>query len=195
MLKHKNIILVGIDGLGGAGKNTLSDDIYRYLNKKKIYTIVFHIDDFINNKETRYNEKCPAWKYYYEIQWRYKYFINDVLKKVSKSGDTDIDVELYDKNSDTYFIQKYNIALKTIVIVEGVFLQREQLKKLFDYIIYIDIPKPIRFARILKRNAYIGSKNQIIEKYKCRYFPAENKYVNEYRPGDVADYVIKYKYK
>ncbi|MDE6005769.1 MAG: uridine kinase, partial [Oscillospiraceae bacterium] len=98
--------------------------------------------------------------------------------------------ELYDKNNDSYFNKNYNINQKTIIIVEGIFLQRKELQEIFDYMIYIDIPETIRMQRVLKRDSYIGNTQQITEKYENRYFPAERYYFNKYRPEKTADFVI-----
>lgn len=78
---------------------------------------------------------------------------------------------------------------KTVVIVEGVFLQRDELAGLFDYVIYVDVPQEIRLKRVLKRDAYIGSEKDIAQKYADRYFPAEHYYVDRYDPSKKADLV------
>lgn len=61
---------------------------------------------------------------------------------------------------------------------------------IFDYMIYIDVPDKVRLERVLKRDTYIGDKQQIITKYENRYFPAEHKYMEEYDPKSNADFVM-----
>ena len=56
--------------------------------------------------------------------------------------------------------------------------------------IYIDVPRKTRLDRVLERDNYIGNTQQIIEKYQNRYFPAEDKYIEECNPIMNADYVI-----
>ena len=43
-------VIIGIDGLGGAGKSSISEDIYEKLSGENIPIEVFHIDDFIHPK-------------------------------------------------------------------------------------------------------------------------------------------------
>ena len=191
IIKEKNVAIIGIDGLGGAGKSTLSEKISQRLIENQYHTVLLHIDDFINIKEVRYNEEYPDWQCYYNLQWRYEYFANSVINIIKNKATGSVDVELYNKDKDTYRIQNYSIEEKTIVIVEGIFLQREELRGLFDFMIYIDVPEDIRLKRVLLRDIYICNQQQIIHKYKNRYLPAEYRYINDYHPTDYADYVIK----
>ena len=187
--KSKNKIIIGIDGLGGAGKSTLANALSEHLQHTH-HVIVFHIDDFITPRNIRYNENYPEWECYYDLQWRYDYFVNDVLHPILETSCDHIEVELYDKENDTYYIEKYAVKNPTIVIVEGVFLQRKELENIYDYMIYIDIPEEVRLERVLGRDTYIGNDAQITEKYVNRYFPAENYYIETCKPIDRADYVI-----
>ncbi|MDE6763564.1 MAG: AAA family ATPase [Oscillospiraceae bacterium] len=183
-------LIVGIDGLGGAGKSTVSETLRKMFRGDGISVTVLHIDDFIHLKSVRYNDKYAEWECYYNLQWRYDYLINEVImpiKRGSFSGKT----ELYDKDSDTYFLSETDIPVGSIVIIEGIFLQREELRGVFDYMIYIDIPEEIRLERVLERDGYIGDKEQIKAKYENRYFPAERYYVKTCFPCDNADYVSR----
>lgn len=181
--------VIGIDGLGGAGKSTISETLCQKFEDNNYNVMLLHIDDFINVREVRYNSAFPDWQCYYDLQWRFDYFLN-VINEI-KNGQKDyIDIELYDKDNDTYFEKRFSIHNNTIVIVEGVFLQKKEFNNIFDYMIYIDIPEKVRLRRVLKRDTYIGDEQQIIDKYENRYFPAEHRYVEEYQPQDNVDFVI-----
>lgn len=185
---HK-VTVVGIDGLGGSGKSTISEKICAKLEDYKFNTILLHIDDFITMREVRYNPAYPEWKCYYDLQWRYEYLV-EAVNTIKDGTKNQVAVELYDKENDNYFKQSYDVTERTIVIVEGIFLQRKELKGIFDFMIYIDIPETVRLERVLKRDTYIGNEQQIVDKYQNRYFPAERKYFIEYQPNKSADYVI-----
>lgn len=75
--------------------------------------------------------------------------------------------------------------------MEGIFLQRKEIRSYLDYVIYLDFPKDLRFERLLNRDLYMGSFEDIKSKYEKRYFPAEDKYIEEYSPEKNADYIIK----
>jgi len=191
LIEEKDIIIVGIDGLGGAGKSTISIELSELLSRNQVHNLLFHIDDFIHPKAIRYNENYAEWECYYNIQWRYDYFIQEVIEPIKSKRENSIDIELYDKDHDSYFITKEYLKDKSVVIVEGIFLQREELKNTFDFMIYVDVPEKIRLDRVLSRDHYIGDEEQIISKYENRYFPAERRYVEKCQPNIQADYVIK----
>ena len=44
----KNISIIGIDGLGGAGKSTISENLCQKLEDNNYHPIWLHIDDFIH---------------------------------------------------------------------------------------------------------------------------------------------------
>lgn len=184
-------IIVGIDGLGGAGKSTISEELYKLLSEENYNIALLHIDDFIHPRAVRYNDSYNEWECYYNLQWRYDYLMNEVVNPIKKGADFNAKVELYDKDNDTYFLNETNVPVGSIVIIEGVFLQRQELRGAFDYMIYIDIPEEIRLNRVLERDGYIGDKEQIKAKYDNRYFPAEHHYIEMYSPSEKADYIIK----
>lgn len=183
-------VLVGIDGLGGAGKSTISEWIADDFRSRDYPVFILHIDDFIHPRAVRYNPNVPEWKCYYELQWRYDYLIRNVLQPLRNGQDFDQQIEFYDKANDSYILEQITIPVGSVVILEGVFLQRKELQGLFDDMIYLDLPEEIRLQRVLKRDGYIGSQEQIREKYETRYFPAERFYIREYHPAQQADYVI-----
>ena len=186
--KSKTII-VGIDGLGGAGKSTISELLFNRFNEKYNITVL-HIDDFIHPKVIRYNSNFAEWECYYNLQWRYDYLLDQIIRPLQNGNDFSKKIELYDKVNDTYFLQQIDIPVGSIVIIEGIFLQREELQGVFDYVIYMDISEKTRLIRVLKRDVYIGNEQQIRYKYENRYFPAERFYVKNCNPAEKSDYII-----
>ncbi|WNS76303.1 AAA family ATPase [Bacillus sp. DTU_2020_1000418_1_SI_GHA_SEK_038] len=191
MAKEKNrIFIVGIDGLGGSGKTTFSKSLEKDLRNKGRKTSVLHIDDFIHPKFVRYNDSKSEWECYYNLQWRYDYLISEILMPIRMGHPINKEIELYDKENDKYMNHHLKMDLDTVLIIEGVFLQRAEVRPFLDYVIYIDVPKEERLKRVLKRDFYIGDKPAILAKYEKRYFPAEDKYVSEYNPAKKADWTI-----
>lgn len=184
-------LIVGIDGLGGAGKSTLSESLYQLLREEHYNVVVLHIDDFIYPKAVRYDEQYAAWECYYDRQWRYDYLVEEIVKPIRQGNPLSKEIELYDKEYDGYHLYQMDIPIGSIVIIEGVFLQRKELKGVFDAMIYIDVPEEIRWQRVLARDGYIGDSHQIQEKYENRYFPAERYYLKTCVPKENADYVIE----
>lgn len=189
----RKIYFVGIDGLGGAGKSTIvnSLELELELNKNEYECYILHIDDFINKRKIRYNDSKEQWYCYYNIQWRYDYLIKEILEPIKRDEEIQKVIELYDKENDKYNVKQIYIPKGAILILEGVFLQRKELKDYLDFTIYLDVEKEIRLKRVLKRDGYIGDAEDIKCKYEKRYFPAEDRYLIEYNPIENADLVLK----
>ena len=83
--------IIGIDGLGGAGKSTISEKLCQIFEENDYHTVLLHIDDFIHVREVRYNDEYPDWKCYYDLQWRYDYFL-DVINEIKNSDREYIDI-------------------------------------------------------------------------------------------------------
>lgn len=179
-------MIIGIDGLGGAGKTSKAKELQDILSRHGISSEILHIDDFIHPRDIRYVDNIEEWKCYYYLQWRYDY-ISDILKKLKQEGAFFEGIEIYNKKTDCYDIKTLKIKPETVLIIEGVFLQRKELKDLFDFVMYIDVPKEERLRRVLKRDTYIGNEREIEEKYKKRYFPAEDYYVKTCHPSKCAN--------
>ena len=186
---HRTVI-IGIDGLGGAGKSTVSESIKTAFADTDIIVTILHIDDFIHPRAVRYSDKAKEWECYYYLQWRYDYLIQEIIKPIRSGAPFHKKIELYDKENDDYILSQTDIPVGSVVIIEGIFLQREELEDLFDFMIYIDVPEKTRLERVLKRDGYIGDKEQIAAKYNSRYFPAERYYCEQCSPADKAHLVI-----
>ncbi len=194
ILAHRSedaVYMVGIDGAGGSGKSTLSEELCSMISANGTDCEIFHIDDFIHPRAVRYNDEYPQWEQYYYLQWRYDYFMENVALPLRRDGELSRVVELYDKENDSYLLKSADIRRGSIVITEGVFLQREELRGAFDLMVYMDIPKEVRLERVLRRDGYIGDTEAILRKYEDRYFPAEDKYAGMNDPQSFADIIYK----
>lgn len=187
----KRVFVLGIDGLGGAGKTTFVQTLIASFKAEGIKTSILHIDDFIYPKSVRYDSSKEDWECYYYLQWRYDYLLEKILVPIKLDHTIDKQIELYDKDNDNYFYQHLKLDCDTIVIIEGVFLQRNELRPFLDYVVFIDVPKEERLRRVLKRDTYIGDSKAIVAKCENRYFPAEEHYITHYNPAKKANQTIR----
>ena len=179
-------MILGIDGLGGAGKTTVA----REIQQQVVGSVLLHIDDFIHPRHVRYDNEIEPWEAYYWKQWRYDYLVDSILQPMKSGLPIDKYIQIYNKEKDVYEETRFTISPGNLLIVEGVFLQREELREYFDQIIYVHAEKETRLQRVLTRDSYIGNRDAIVKKYEERYFPAEERYVADCHPKKHADLVI-----
>jgi len=177
--------LIGIDGLGGSGKTMYAYKLQRQLEG----SVILHLDDFVHKKEVRYNDNYEGWYCYYHLQWRYDYLIQKLLLPLKSGLDVNEIIEVYNRETDSYTLRKIEIPVGTTVILEGVFLQRPELRPYFETVIYLELDKETRLQRISDRDIYMGNKEEVALNYEQRYFPAEEKYIEQCNPLALADVI------
>ncbi len=189
-ITQQNCRIIGIDGLGGAGKTTISAQLSDAVRSLGMPVTILHIDDFIHPRCVRYRDDVAEWKCYYDLQWNYAPLLK-LLSAFRRDGIYSGEVLLYNKDEDGYDAQEIRIPENGIVLVEGVFLQRQELSGVFDAVIYLDVPESVRLSRVLQRDGYIGDADAIRQKYENRYFPAEHFYVESCKPAERADITVR----
>ncbi|WLR57533.1 kinase [Mesobacillus subterraneus] len=183
-VRQNKRIIIGVDGLSRSGKTTFVRKFSSMLTEKLIGNMIIHMDDHIVGKSKRYNTGHEEWQEYFYLQWDVVWlrkFLFDNLMQLDE-----IDLPFYDNEMDQHDYKKLKFAGKSVFIVEGVFLQREEWRPYFDYTVFIDCPRDIRFAR----ESYQTQQNT--EKFRNRYWKAEDYYIENHRPVEHANLVIPY---
>ncbi|SES63059.1 uridine kinase [Oceanobacillus limi] len=179
--------LLGIDGLSGAGKTTLVNQLESELSNS-CNVVVIHMDDHIVERKERYHTGYEEWYEYYFLQWNIDLLTEELFKKVEQN-DTNLTLPFYEKSVDQVANKTIFINPNSIILMEGIFLQRKEWKSYFDYTIFVDCPREKRYERVLKRDKYIGDRQAIQDKYIRRYWPGERYYLENEDPVNTADKV------
>ena len=182
--------IVGIDGLGGSGKTTLALNLKQELRIVDHEASILHMDDHIVIKSERYGTGNEEWYEYYVLQWNIELIRTDLFLKLYRNHET-IALPFYQSLTDTIVTQPINITPATIILIEGVFLQRKEWRDFFDYMIFIDCSYEVRAERVVGRDVYLGDEQARIDKYKRRYWLAEEHYFLNENPIGQADYIYK----
>lgn len=176
---------MAIDGLGGAGKTTFVNMLEDGL--KRICPInVIHIDDHIVESNKRYNTGFAEWYEYYYLQWDIELIKNDILNKLHCNY-TEILLPVFDSSTNLITNRKMSIAADSILLIEGIFLQRHEWRRFYDYTLFLECSRTIREERVLSRDSYIGDLQARIDKYNRRYWQAEVYYMKKENPIQKAD--------
>jgi uridine kinase len=77
------------------------------------------------------------------------------------------------------------------LVVDGVFLQRPQLRPLWTLTVWLDIPPAETLRRAVVRDLdRFGSAAEVERRYRARYLPAQDLYRAEAHPLESADVVL-----
>lgn len=182
-VKQGQKVVLGIDGLSRSGKTTLVRNIEQHIQKKYIWACVLHIDDYIVERERRYNTGNEEWYEYYNLQWDVEWLEENLFKRLK--GSNELQLLTYDNSSDLQKLQTVKIPDTCLIIIEGVFLQRKEWRNYFDFMIFLDCVREERFNR-----ESIETQNNI-EKFEKRYWKAEDYYMETVSPIEQADLFIQ----
>lgn len=182
---HDRPFIVAIDGLSGAGKTTIVEQL-QDLSKD---VVVFHIDDFIVERTKRYGTGESEAMEYYALQWDVALLAEKLFMALSH-GETCLTLPYYERDHDEVIMRRVEIAPNALVFIEGIFLLRDEWRSYFDYIVYLDCPREVRYERVLNRDTYIGDLAERLDKYMRRYWPGEAHYVKTINPKIKADHIV-----
>lgn len=174
---------LGIDGLSRSGKTTFVKKIEQHFQGKDIPLFIFHIDDYIVERDKRYNTGYEEWYEYYHLQWDTKWLTDHLFNKLKSSEE--LHLLTYDHSSDTRKTEVVSLPETCLIIIEGVFLQRREWRSYYDYLIYLDCPREKRFNRESETT------QMNLEKFRTRYWKAEDYYVETEFPKKNADMVFQ----
>lgn len=180
--KTDNRFILGIDGLSRSGKTSLVTKLSHFLQQEHIRVSVFHMDDHIVERKIRYNTGYEQWFEYYNLQWDVPWLKLNLFEKISTSEQ--LFLPFYNDKTGTQDMQRITLPDYCVVIVEGIFLQRKEWKGYFDYVVYLNCPRKKRFSRESTPT------QQDIEKFRNRYWKAEEYYLHTETPMEQADVVI-----
>ena len=181
MKKHKeNRFILGIDGLSRSGKTTFVANLKENMKQESIPFHIFHIDDYIVERNKRYDTGFEEWYEYYYLQWDIEWLRQKFFRKLQ--NETKLKLPFYNDKTDSCEMKKVQIPIVGVIVIEGVFLQRKEWRDFFHYMVYLDCPRETRFLR--------ESPEKSLSKFKNRYWKAEDYYLETELPKDRADLVI-----
>jgi len=178
-----NRLIIGLDGLSRSGKTTYVKSLINELNQTKNKNCVFHLDDHIEPRSKRYNTGNEEWREYYYLQWNIEYLREELFEKLHEENE--ISIFYYEFEFDRQLLKKVKIPKQCVIIIEGVFIQRSEWRNYLDYVIYLDCSRENRFLREGKNT------RENTQKFKDRYWKAEDFYLETIRPQDIANITIK----
>jgi uridine kinase len=186
---YKTPYKVAIDGLDGAGKTFLANELYDLMKKNNIPAITSSIDRFHNKKKIRYNLGESSPEGYYKDSFNYDLLLENLLTPLMRSEDIMVRSSGFDLKSDEPVEEgPSNITPDTVLIFDGIFLGRPRLQKFWDLHIFIHTDFENILPRVINRDS--GHEDEIRERYLQKYIPGQILYLDECRPHLQADILI-----
>ena len=189
-IKQKpNVRCVGVNGVDTSGKSFFAGRLATFLESKGEHVAVINLDDFHNPQAMRMNGRNEI-DAYINNAFDLNTLAYELLLPIRNTGKVSKTLELLDLDSDTYTLRRpYDIEQETLVILEGVLLYRSPIEDLIDFKIFLDIS----FNEVINRASIRDVPKygaQFLEKYREKYIPIQQWYLEECNPKGKSDIVV-----
>lgn len=176
--RRRLTLLAGIDGRGAAGKSTLARAVAALLPA----TAVVEFDDFyLPSAERELRRREGDDEVGGDFDWRR--LRDQVLAPLDR--DEPSRYQRYDWDSDR-LAEWHTIAPGGIVLVEGNYTTRAELRAFYDLTVWVEAPHELRLQRGVERDGP-GSREQWLE----LWMPEEERYIAAQDPRRWVDVVVE----
>ncbi|HDR7355813.1 TPA: AAA family ATPase [Bacillus wiedmannii] len=173
---EQSLLIIGIDGCGGAGKSTLANKI-----KSKFSTVtIVHMNDFYLPSSQIINEHPTNKSIGADFDW--KRLLQEVLDPISNGIEGCY--KRYDWETDS-LAETHTVPAIGIVIIEGVYATRQELAEMYDLKIWVNCPRETRIKRGIARDGETAR-----DMWENNWMVAEDMYVESHKPHEFADFII-----
>jgi len=172
-------MLVAIDGLGGAGKSTFADHLVRRLQALDVDTKTVHMDDFYLPASQQPASGAREIQIGATFDWRR--LRDQVL--IPLSTERRAAYQRYDWGCDR-LANWITLAGPQVVVVEGVYTLRRELRSFYHVSVWVDCPRTVRLARGIARDGEEGRRQ-----WEEEWMPQEDHYLVSHRPHLAAEWV------
>lgn len=185
-------VRVGIDGYCGAGKTTLARDLERAIRRAGRPVLHVDSDGFHHVRERRYRQGRESARGYYDDAYDLDAVAERVLRPLGPGGDRVVATRIHDLASDALLDETTRVAPDAVVLFAATFIQRGDLRALWDEVVWVDTDEPTATGRGIARDAAaLGGVDAARAAYESRYLAACRIYVEEERPRERASLIVR----
>lgn len=180
--------VVAVDGVDGSGKTAFAGRLRDGYRERGRSAYVVHLDDFMNPREVRYRQGRASPEGFFDDTYDLEALQTKVLDPLRGSGARSIVLGVFDHRSDgPVECAPVAVSASDVVIVEGLFLHRDELCDRWDVSVFLDVPFEVSVARMAARDG--GSPNSH-HSSRRRYVLGQQVYFTRCSPRDRATHLI-----
>lgn len=187
-----HVFKVAVDGVDGVGKTTFADQLNDALTSRGLNVIRCSVDGFHNPREIRYRLGKSSPEGFYLDSYDYPALRQYLLDPLSENGSRRYRAAVFDHVSDSPVFMEERVAGEdAILIFDGLFLHRPELRAYWNFSIFLDAPFEVTVPRGAARGPGFGDPNPSSLSNR-RYTEGNRIYLEEAHPRDRANVLIDY---
>lgn len=184
----KGRTVLAIDGPDGAGKTVFADDLALAFERADHAVVRASIDDFHQPRELRHRAGRFSPAGYYRDAFDYSLFRRVLLEPFRLGGSAGFQTRGFDLARDVPVEAEWVTApADAVLIVDGVFLNRPELRGAWNWSLWLDARADARLARMVARDGADPSPDAASN---LRYAEAQRLYVRDAHPNTTADAIV-----
>lgn len=180
--------VIAVDGVDGSGKTTFANQLARAIDDAGRPAVVVHEDDFLAPRETRYRLGRQSPEGFFRDSYNLPALITHVLDPLRPGGDRRVRRRMFDHRTDAPVDAPVeDLPVNAVVIIEGMFLHRDELVDRWDWTIFLDVPFTETARRMARRD---GTHPDPEHPTMRRYVEGQRIYLAVCRPRERATMVV-----
>lgn len=185
-------VRVAIDGVDAAGKTTFADELAPALAALSRPVIRASVDGFHNPAAIRYRQGPDSPEGYFHDSFDYPALIEALLLPLGPGGSLAFRRAVFDFRTDAAVNAPLEHAeANSVLLLDGVFLLRPELRGYFEFSIFLRADFSFTVARAKQRDlSLLGTLEEVRRRYRERYVPGQELYLNSVKPEQWASVVI-----
>lgn len=187
-LPGNDCVRVAVDGPDGAGKTRFADDLAAVLQAAGRPVVRVSVDGFHHPRATRYRRGRDSPEGFWLDSYDYDRFMADVLDAFGHNGSRRYRPAAHDVATDTApAVDTLVAAPRSVLVVDGIFLQRPELAGAWHLSIFLDVPFVETARRMAVRD---GTSADLTHPRTRRYVEGQRLYFAACDPRRRADVLV-----
>lgn len=179
-------IAVAVDGVDGAGKTVLADELAGMVGHRR-HVVRVSIDGFHHPRAVRYRDGRGPQQFYRD-SYDYAAFRAAVLEPF-RCG-VPVTPAVNDVEQDRRIdLPTVPVQADTVLLVDGIFLQRPELQSAWDAAVFVHVPFAVSVPRGNARFPGLHDSDPEAES-NGRYVSGQRLYLDEVRPRERATWIL-----
>ena len=179
-------IAIGVDGRAGSGASDFADDLADEFERRGYQAARASLDDFLRPAEERYRRGRFSPEGFYRDAYAYDVFRRVLIEPFRLGGSAAFVTAAYDRVREVQLEPKWRTGPDDVfLLVDGGFLDRPELRGVWNYTIWLDADDAARAERLrVEEGIEPGSE------LAARYAGADDLYERDARPRETATAII-----
>jgi uridine kinase len=182
---------VAVEGITSSGKTTFASEVAEAVGAQGRPVARVSMDGYHHRRAHRHRQGRLSADGYYEDAYDLDRAARELLQPLGPGGTRRYRDRIIDLATDEPADSWAEAAPDTVLVVDGSFLQRAELRDHWDEVIYLDVAFEVALARGVARDAAaFGGRDAATEAFTQRYHAAGHRYLDEVDPRRRATIVI-----